>query len=189
MSNLSAGFIFLHSWYALRKVIHFLHKGSYGCSECQRLTLVVLLPPQALLLLVFIACPQRLSHTSNSRCHRGISAAFLLLYSLVFFLHVNPSLYLFFIFFKSSLLTSSHPLLVQSLYSHASNTRPHTSQQDISGCLHLCPALPAAFLSSLLLSHQHNSLSTATPPKRKIERVGDVCPFFPHERCVISAEQ
>lgn len=156
MSNLSAGFIFLHSWYALRKVIHFLHKGSYGCSECQRLTLVVLLPPQASLLLVFIACPQRLSHTSNSRCHRGISAAFLLLYSLVFFLHVNPSLYLFFfLIFSPHLLPSAagaKPLFTCQQYQTAYQSTGHQWLPTPLPCPACCLSLITASQPSAQLT-------------------------------------
>lgn len=187
MSNLSAGFIFLHSWYALREVIHFLHKGSYGCLECQRLTLVVLLPPQASLLLVFIACPQRLSHTSNSRCHRGISAAFLLLYSLVFFLHVNPSLYLFFL----NLLSSPPPIRCWCkafIHMPAIPDRIPVNRTSVAAYNSALPCLlPFSHHCFSAISTTH--LAQQPPPKRKIERVGDVCPFFPHERCVISAEQ
>lgn len=62
-------------------------------------------------------------------------------------------------------LPSSPPPL-QNLCSHASNTRAHSSQRDVSAGLHLClqaSARPAACPSSLLFSRQHSSLSTAEP--------------------------
>lgn len=88
-------------------------------------------------------------------------------------------------FFLSPILTSSLPSLVQSLYSHANNTRLlHTSQQDISERVHLrlqllWPAvLPAASLSSLLLRHQRESLSTASPRGKSSRAETVVCSFL-----------
>lgn len=88
-------------------------------------------------------------------------------------------------FFLSPILTSSLPSLVQSLYSHANNTRLlHTSQQDISERVHLRlqllwpSCLPAASLSSLLLRHQRESLSTASPREKSSRAETVVCSFL-----------
>lgn len=107
-------------------------------------------------LLVFIACPQRLSHTSNSRCHRGISAAFLLLYSLVFFLHVNPSLYLFFFLIVSPHLLPSaagaKPLFTCQQYQTAYQSTGHQWLPTPLPCPACCLSLITASQPSAQLT-------------------------------------
>lgn len=79
-------------------------------------------------------------------------------------------------FFKSPILTSSLPSLVQSLYSHANNTRLlHTSQQDVSERVHLSlqvlwPAglLPLSHRCSSAISASH--LAQRAPDERARER-------------------
>lgn len=104
--------------------------------------------------------PQHLSHTTNTRRHWGISAALSLLPSLIFF-----------IFFQSSVHASSPLSPVQSLYSHASDTRLHRSQQDIRERLHLglqvlCPACLLHFSHHCSYQPRHKA-HLARPPCRK----------------------
>lgn len=99
-------------------------------------------------------------HASNSRCHCGISTTSS---SLVFF---------FLSFFWSSVLTSSLPGVVQTLYSYASNTRLHTSQQDVSDSLHLCLQVLCPFCPSFP-HHCSSAISTThlaqQPPEEEWE--------------------
>ncbi len=179
MWNLSPGFIVLHWKHALRKTprsfqmcsYNLLHGGSYRCSESRQLTLVVLFPPHRLP--PFVTCPRYLSHTSNSRRHWGISAAFLLLPSLVFFF--------FFSFSAFNLLSSPPPFhhwckafihmpaIPDCIPVNRISVTAHTSACRFS-------ALPAAFLSSPALSP--GTAHLAQRPQRKNEKVEMlVCSF------------
>lgn len=119
------------------------------------------LAPKLLYLPAFIPWPQRLSHTSNTRHQHRLR---------------SPSFLVFFIFsFHLSSTSPSHckgfihmPAIPDCKYQSAGHQWVPTP-------------LPAAFLSSLLLSP-----STAHSAQQRM-RNADL--FFPHEQCILSGKQ